>query len=50
MPAPATAVLTMEETEKGPRLGVNRVGGDPTSCDVATALLADQGYLLAAWT
>jgi uncharacterized protein YndB with AHSA1/START domain len=39
MPAPATAVLTMEETEKGPRLGVNRVGGDPTSCDVATALL-----------
>jgi uncharacterized protein YndB with AHSA1/START domain len=39
MPAPATAVLTLEQTARGLRLGVNRVGGDPASCDVATALL-----------
>jgi uncharacterized protein YndB with AHSA1/START domain len=39
MAAPATAALTLEQTDKGPRLGVNRVDGDPASCDVATALL-----------
>lgn len=35
----ATAELTLEDTEKGARIGVNRVAGDPATCDVATALL-----------
>jgi hypothetical protein len=37
--APATAAFTLRQTELGPRLGVNRVAGDPASCDVANVLL-----------
>jgi hypothetical protein len=38
MPAPATAVLAIDETEHGPRVSINRLAGDPESCQIATAL------------
>jgi uncharacterized protein YndB with AHSA1/START domain len=39
MHAPATAAFTLKQTDRGPRLGVNRLAGDPASCDVANQLL-----------
>jgi hypothetical protein len=39
MNAPATAAFTIQQTETETLFGVNRVAGDPTSCDLATSML-----------
>jgi uncharacterized protein YndB with AHSA1/START domain len=39
MPEPATVELKFVQMEDGPRVAVNRIAGDPASCDLATALI-----------